>query len=257
MLNIRKAAIIGAGNMGAQIAAHLANVGIPSLLMDIVPSELLPEEQSRGLTLQSPAVRNRVTKTLFDRARKLSPAPFYVSEGANLIRIGNVEDNLTEISDADWVVEAVLERMDLKLALHAKIASLVRPDTLVTTNTSGLSIAAMVKDLPAAYRRRFFGTHFFNPPRYMKLLELVPTAETDPALLNSFAEFGEVALGKGIVRAKDTPGFVANRIGCFDMQKVAWLMLEEGMSIDEVDALTGPVIGRPKSATFRLGDMVG
>ena len=257
MLNIRKAAVIGAGNMGAQIAAHLANVGIPSLLMDIVPGELLPEEQSRGLTLQSPAVRNRVTKTLFDRARKLSPAPFFVPEGTGLVRIGNVEDNLAEISDADWVVEAVLERMDLKLALHAKIAALARPDALVTTNTSGLSIAGMVKDLPAEYRRRFFGTHFFNPPRYMRLLELIPTAETDLGLMKSFAEFGEAALGKGIVRAKDTPGFVANRIGCFDMQKIVWLMLEQGMTIDEVDALTGPVIGRPKSATFRLGDMVG
>jgi 3-hydroxyacyl-CoA dehydrogenase len=257
MLNIRKAAVIGAGNMGAQIAAHLANIGIPSLLMDIVPGELLPEEQSRGLTLQSPAVRNRATKALFDRARKLSPTPFFIPEGASLVRIGNVEDNLADIGDADWVVEAVLERMDLKVALHAKIAALARPDALVTTNTSGLSIAGMVKDLPAEYRRRFFGTHFFNPPRYMRLLELIPTAETDAALMRSFAEFGEAALGKGIVRAKDTPGFVANRIGCFDMQKVLWLMLEDGLSIDEVDALTGPVIGRPKSATFRLGDVVG
>ena len=257
MLTIRKAAIIGAGNMGAQIAAHLANVGIPSLLMDVVPSELLPEEGKRGLTLQSPEVRNRATKTLFDRARKLSPAPFFVPESAGLIRLGNVEDNLAEISDADWVVEAVLERMELKLALHVRIAACARPDALVTTNTSGLSIAGMTKDLPREYRRRFFGTHFFNPPRYMRLLELIPTAETDPGLLNSFAEFGESALGKGIVRAKDTPGFVANRIGCFDMQQVVWLMIEEGMSIDEVDAITGPAMGRPKSATFRLGDIVG
>ena len=257
MLTIRRAAIIGAGNMGAQIAAHLANVGIPSLLMDVVPSELLPEEQKRGLTLQSPEVRNRVTKTLFDRSKKLSPAPFFVPEAAGIIRLGNVEDNLAEIGDADWVVEAVLERMDLKLALHAGIAACARPDALVTTNTSGLSIAGMTKGLPHEYRRRFFGTHFFNPPRYMRLLELIPTPETDPGLLKSFAEFGEAALGKGIVRAKDTPGFVANRIGCFDMQQVVWLMIEEGMSIDEVDAITGPAIGRPKSATFRLGDIVG
>ncbi len=257
MLTIRKAAIIGAGNMGAQIAAHLANVGIPSLLMDVVPSELLPEEQKRGLTLQSTEVRNRVTRTLFDRSKKLSPAPFFIPEGAGLIRLGNVEDNLGEISDADWVVEAVLERMELKLAIHAKIAACARPDALVTTNTSGLSIAGMTKDLPHEYRRRFFGTHFFNPPRYMRLLELIPTAETDPGLLKSFADFGEAALGKGIVRAKDTPGFVANRIGCFDMQQVVWLMMEEGLSIDDVDAITGPAMGRPKSATFRLGDIVG
>ena len=174
MLNIRKAAIIGAGNMGAQIAAHLANVGIPSLLMDIVPGELLPEEQSRGLTLQSPAVRNRVTKTLFDRARKLSPAPFFVPEAASLVRIGNVEDNLAEIKDADWVVEAVLERMDLKLALHAKIAALARPDALVTTNTSGLSIAGMVKDLPAGISATVFRHALFQPAA------LHAAAGTDP-----------------------------------------------------------------------------
>ena len=243
--------------MGAQIAAHLANIGIPSLLMDVVTSELLPQEQKRGLTLQSPEVRNRVTKTLFDRSRKLSPAPFFVPEAAGLIRLGNVEDNLAEISDADWVVEAVLERMELKLALHAKIAACARPDALVTTNTSGLSIAGMTQGLPEEYRRRFFGTHFFNPPRYMRLLELIPTPDTDPGLVKSFADFGEAALGKGIVRAKDTPGFIANRIGCFDMQQVVWLMIEEGMSIDEVDAITGPALGRPKSATFRLGDIVG
>jgi len=257
MLTIRKAAVIGAGNMGAQIAAHLANVGIPSLLMDIVPGELLPEQQKRGLTLQSPEVRNRVTKTLFDRAKKLSPTPFFVPEVAGLIRIGNVEDNLAEIKDADWVIEAILERMDLKLAIHAKIAANARPDALVTTNTSGLSIAGMTKGLPLEYRRRFFGTHFFNPPRYMRLLELIPTPDTDPGLLQAFGDFGEAVLGKGIVRAKDTPGFVANRIGCFDMQHVALLMLDEGLSIDEVDAITGPAIGRPKSATFRLGDIVG
>jgi 3-hydroxyacyl-CoA dehydrogenase len=257
MLAIRKAAVIGAGNMGAQIAAHLANVGIPSLLMDVVPTELLPEEQKRGLTLQSPEVRNRVTKTLFDRAKKLSPNPFFVPETANLVRLGNVEDNFAEIKDADWVIEAVLERMELKTAVHAKIAAHARPEALVTTNTSGLSIAGMTKSLPLEYRRRFFGTHFFNPPRYMRLLELIPTADTDPALLKSFGEFGEAVLGKGIVRAKDTPGFVANRIGCFDMQQVALLMLEQELSIDEVDALTGPAIGRPKSATFRLGDIVG
>jgi len=243
--------------MGAQIAAHLANVGIPSLLMDIVPKELLPEEQKRGLSLQSPEVRNRITRTLFDRAKKLSPTPFFVPDAAKLITIGNVEDNLADIKDADWVIEAVLERMDLKLAIHAKIASLARPDALVTTNTSGLSIAGMTKGLPIEYRKRFFGTHFFNPPRYMRLLELIPTPDTDPALLKSFGEFGEAVLGKGIVLAKDTPGFVANRIGCFDMQQVALLMIEEDLTIDEVDAITGPAIGRPKSATFRLGDIVG
>lgn len=227
--------------MGAQIAAHLANVGIPSLLMDIVPTELLPEETKRGLTLQSPEVRNRVTKTLFDRARKLSPAPLFVPEAANLIRIGNVEDNLAELKDADWIIEAILERMDLKLAIHAKIAANARPDALVTTNACWPFDCRHDQGLaPGSHRPEFLGTHFFNPPRYMRLLELIPTPDTDPALLKSFGEFGEAVLGKGIVLAKDTPGFVANRIGCFDMQQVALLMIEEGLSIDEVDAITGP-----------------
>jgi 3-hydroxyacyl-CoA dehydrogenase len=257
MLNIRKAAVIGAGTMGAQIAAHLANVGTPVLLMDIVPSELTPEEQKRGLTLQSPQVRNRVTQTLFDRAKKLSPSPLFTPETASLVRLGNVEDNLKEIADADWIIEAVLERMDLKRDLHKKIAALARPDALVTTNTSGLSINGMTEGLPKEYRRRFFATHFFNPPRYMRLLELIPNTDTDPPRLREFTEFAEAVLGKGIVVGKDTPGFVANRIGCFDMQRVLWLMIDEGLTIDEVDAITGPAIGRPKSATFRLSDIVG
>jgi 3-hydroxyacyl-CoA dehydrogenase len=257
MLNIRKAAVIGAGNMGAQIAAHLANVGIPSLLMDVVPMELTPGEQKRGLTLQQPEVRNRVTKTLFERARKLSPAPFFVPEAANLIKIGNVEDNLADIKDADWIIEAVLERADLKRAIHAKIAAHARSDAIVTTNTSGLSINGMVEGLPVEHRRRFFGTHFFNPPRYMRLLEIIPTPASDPALLNSFSGFAENVLGKGVVRCKDTPGFIANRIGSFAMQHVLWLTVEEGLSLDDVDAITGTAMARPKSGTFRLGDIVG
>ena len=257
MLTIKKAAIIGAGNMGAQIAAHLANVGIPSLLMDVPPTELMPEEEKRGLTLQEREVRNRLTKTLFDRARKLSPAPFFVPEAASLIRIGNIDDDLPAVAEADWIIEAVLERMELKRELHARIAVHARPDSIVTSNTSGLSINAMVEGLPEAHRRRFFGTHFFNPPRYMRLLEIIPTTATDPALLSAFAEFGESVLGKGIVRAKDTPGFVANRIGCFAMQHVLWLTVEEGLSLDEVDTITGTAMARPRSATYRLGDIVG
>src|SRR5438876_4333855 len=160
MLNIRKAAVIGAGNMGAQIAAHLANVGIPSLLLDVPPTELTPDEQKRGLTLKDREVRNRVTKALFERARKLSPAPFFVPESARLITLGNVEDDLAAVQDADWIIEAVLERMDLKRDIHAKIAARAGPDAIVTTNTSGLSINGMTERLPRDYRRRFFGTHF-------------------------------------------------------------------------------------------------
>ena len=257
MMNIRRAVVIGAGTMGAQIAAHLANVGIPVLLLDVVPAELTPDEVKRGLTLQSPPVRNRVTQTLFDRAKKLSPAPFFTPEAAALVRLGNVEDNLPEVANADWVIEAVLERMDLKRELHKRVAALARPDALVTTNTSGLSINGMTEGLPKDYRRRFFATHFFNPPRYLRLLEVVPNTDTDPARMREFMAFAEAVLGKGIVVGKDTPGFVANRIGCFDMQHILWLMIDEGLTIDEVDAITGPAIGRPKSATFRLGDIVG
>ena len=257
MLNIRRAAVIGAGTMGAQIAAHLANVGIPVLLLDVAPAELTPDETKRGLTLQSPPVRNRVTQMLFDRAKKLSPAPFFTPEAAALVRLGNVEDHLPEVANADWVIEAVLERMDLKRDLHLRVAALARPDALVTTNTSGLSINGMTEGLPKDYRRRFFATHFFNPPRYMRLLEVVPNTDTDPARMGEFMSWAEATLGKGIVVGKDTPGFVANRIGCFDMQHILWLMIDEGLTIDEADAITGPAIGRPKSATFRLGDIVG
>jgi 3-hydroxyacyl-CoA dehydrogenase len=257
MLVIRKAAVIGAGNMGAQIAAHLANVGIPSLLMDVIPKELLPEEAKRGLTLQTSIVRNRLTENLFDRTKKLAPAPFFLPEAANLITIGNVEDNWPDIGKVDWIIEAVPERMELKEAIHAKISTYARPDALVTTNTSGLSISSMSCKLPAARRLRFFGAHFFNPPRHMHLLELISSSETDSDLIKAFAGFGETVLGKGIVHAKDTPGFVANRIGCFDMQHAALAMLRHGLTIDEVDALTGPVLGRPRSATFRLADIVG
>src|SRR5213592_4840019 len=162
MLTIRKAAVIGAGNMGAQIAAHLANVGIPSLLMDVPPTELTPDEQQRGMALTDRAVRNRVTKALFERARKLSPAPFFIPESASLITLGNVEDDLAAVRDADWIIEAVLELMDLKRDIHAKIAAHARPDAIVTTNTSGLSINGMSESLPRDYRRRFFGTHFLT-----------------------------------------------------------------------------------------------
>src|SRR2546427_4030519 len=257
MLNIRKAAVIGAGNMGAQIAAHLANVGIPSLLLDVPPTELTPDEQKRGLTLKDRDVRNRVTKALFERARKLSPSPFFVPESAGLIILGNVEDDLAAVKDADWIIEAVLERMDLKRDIHRKIAAYARPDAIVTTNTSGLSVNGMTDTLPRDHRRRFFGTHFFNPPRYLPVLEIIPTTDTDAALLDAFSEFSEGVLGKGVVRCKDTTGFIANRIGCFAMQHVMWLTLEEGLGFDEVDAITGQAIGRPKSATFRLCDLVG
>lgn len=257
MLIIRQAAVVGAGTMGAQIAAHLANAGISVLLLDVAPAELTPEETSAGLTLATPIVRHRVVRTLFERMKKLSPAPLYTPDTAELITLGTVEEDLPAVARADWVIEAVLERLDLKQALHAKLARHVRADALVTTNTSGLPIHLLAEGLPASYRRRFFAAHFFNPPRYMRLLELVATPETNPSLLLSFAEFAESVLGKVVVVAKDTPCFIGNRIGCFDMMTVLRLAESEGLGVDEVDALTGPLLGRPASATFRLFDLVG
>jgi len=243
--------------MGAQIAALLANVGIPVLLLDLAPSALLPAEAARGLTLQSPGVRERIVRERFDRMRKLAPAPFFVPEAASLVTLGNVEDDLGAAAEADWIVEAILERLDLKRELHRRLAQLVRPGTLVTTNTSGLPIARIAEGLPADYARRFFATHFFNPPRYLRLVELVPGPATDPILVRQFTEFASEVLGKTTVVAKDTPGFVANRIGCYDLQSALWLMSEEGLTVAAVDAITGPALGRPRSATCRLCDVVG
>lgn len=253
----KQAAVIGAGTMGAQIAAHLANVGIPVLLLDVAPATLTPEEQAAGQALAAPAVRNRIVRSLFERMKKLSPPALFTPESAKLITLGNIEDDLPALRHADWIVEAVLERMELKQTIHAKIAAVARPETIVTTNTSGLPIHRILAPLPEPYRRRCFAAHFFNPPRYMRLLELVPTPDTDPALLRAFATFAEEVLGKGVVIAKDTPCFIANRIGCFDLQTALWLAATDGLTVDEVDALTGPLIGRPASATFRLCDLVG
>jgi 3-hydroxyacyl-CoA dehydrogenase len=253
----QRATVIGAGTMGAQIAAHLANAGLGVRLLDVAPTELTADEQARGLALSSPVVRNRIVRSLFERMKKLAPTPLFTPETAARITIGNMDDDLASLAEADWIIEAALERLDLKQELHARIATVARPDALVTTNTSGLPLHRIAEHLPAAYRRRFFATHFFNPPRYMRLLEIVPTAHTDPVLLAAFAEFAGTVLGKGVVLAKDTPCFIANRIGCFDLQTVLWLAHAEGLSVDEVDALTGPLIGRPPSATFRLCDLVG
>lgn len=243
--------------MGAQIACHLANVGIPVRLLDIAPGELSPEEAQAGLALSDPKVRNRITASLFQRATKLRPSPVYLPELVRGVTLGNLEDDLASLADVDWVVEAVVERLDIKQQLHRRIEAIVRPDTLVTTNTSGIPLHQIAEGSRDSDRRRFFGTHFFNPPRYLQLLELVPAQGTDPALVAAFRSFAESVLGKGTVLCKDTPGFVANRIGCFAIQDIIWLMLEDGYSIDEIDAITGAALARPRTATFRLGDLVG
>ncbi len=254
---IRKAAVLGAGVMGSAIAAHLANAGIPTLLLDIVPKELTDDEKKKGLTLDSPEVRNRFARKGLENALKAKPAAFAHRSLGRLVTPGNFEDDLEKLADVDWVVEAVVERLDIKVSLFERVAPHLKDGALLTTNTSGLSVNAMAGALPEALRPRFFGTHFFNPPRYMHLLELIPARTTDAGLLREFAAFAEKRLGKGVVFAKDTPNFIANRIGIFSMLYTLRAMEKHGLTVEQVDALTGTALARPKSATFRTADLVG
>lgn len=257
MKSIRKVAVLGSGVMGAQIAAHLANIGIPSYLLDIVPNELTPDEAKKGLTLEQKPVRNRFALTALDRLKKLKPSPITSEASLTLITPGNFEDDLAKIAEVDWVVEAVVENLAIKQELWAKVERHWKPGTIVSSNTSGISIAAMVQNNSAAFKKHFLGTHFFNPPRYMKLLEIIPTADTDPALVSFMEQFGAASLGKGTVIAHDVPNFIANRIGTYGMMVSLQVMAEMGLTPDEVDSITGPAMGRPKSATFRTTDVVG
>ena len=254
---MRRAAVLGAGVMGAAIAAHLANCGVPALLLDIVPPELNADERAKGLSPADPRVRNRLAAAGLERCRKSKPASFYAARDAELVAVGNFEDDLAKLKDCDWILEAVTERLDVKQQLWARVAPHVRRGAVLATNTSGISVAAIAQALPAELRPRFLGMHFFNPPRYLKLLELIPHAGTAPEVLAAMAEFGARALGKGIVVAKDTPNFIANRVGTYAMLHAVKLMLEQGYSVAEVDKLTGKAIGRPKSAIFRTADIVG
>lgn len=256
-MQVHKAAVLGSGVMGCTIAAHLANAGIPSLLLDIVPLELTPEEEAKGQTLADKRVRNRISEMNKAKLLKMTPAPLFVPEFAERIEVGNFADDLARLQEVDWVIEVVVERLDIKRELLQKVAAAVRPGTIVSTNTSGISLKAMAEGLPENFTRYFLGTHFFNPPRYMKLLELIPGPDTAPEVLHLMQELGERVLGKGVVLAKDTPNFIANRIGVYGLAVTLREMLKLGLRVDEVDALTGPVIGRPKSASFRTVDMVG
>lgn len=254
---IRKAAVLGAGVMGSAIAAHLANAGIPSLLLDIVPREPTEDEKKKGLDVSHPQVRNRLAREGIAKALKAGPAAFGHPDRAALVTPGNLEDDLPRLSVVDWVVEAVVERLDIKTALFAKLVPHLKAGALLTTNTSGLSVDAMALALPEALRPRFFGTHFFNPPRYMHLMELVPARTTDPEALHAFARFAEDRLGKGVVFAKDTPNFIANRVGVFSMLYTLRAMEKHGLTVEQVDALTGKALARAASATFRTADLVG
>ena len=257
MREIRKVAVLGAGTMGARIAAHLANARIPSVLLDIVPAELRPEESSRGMTLTDPRVRNRLAQAGLDAALKSRPAAFFLPELAKLISTGNFDDNLAWLKDCDWIIEAVTEDLEIKRNLLHKVEAYRAPGTIVSSNTSGISIASIAQGFSEDFRHCWLGTHFFNPPRYMKLVEVIPTPETLPEVVETISRFAEVALGKGVVIAKDRPNFIANRIGTFVTLNVLRIMQDEDFTIEEIDALTGPAMGLPKSATFRTLDLVG
>jgi len=257
MKKIKKTAVLGAGVMGSAIAAHLANVGIPSLLLDIVPPEMTEEEKKKGLTFQSPEVRNRFAILGKKRVQESRPASLYLKDDAELISIGNLEDHLSLISQADWIIEAIIEDLHTKRELFRKLLPFLKEEAVVSSNTSGISIQKMAEGLPQDFEERFLGTHFFNPPRYMKLLEIIPAKSTSKAVMESIAQIGEKILGKGIVFAKDTPNFIANRIGAFATAITMRTTIEEGYLIEEVDQITGPAMGRPKLATFKLADLVG
>lgn len=254
---IRKAAVIGSGVMGAGIAAHLANAGMRVMLLDVVPESLTEEEASLGLTLDDAKVRNRLANAAIVKMNKIQPAQLYDPSWSSRITPGNLTDHLAALGDVDWIVEAVVERLDVKQRVHAAIESVRQPGTLVSTNTSGLSAASMVERRSEEFREHFAVTHFFNPPRYMKLVEIVPTADTDQAVVQLLTEVCEKRLGKGVVIAKDTPNFIANRIGTFGMLVTLEDTLRFGLTVEEADALTGPAMGRPKTATFRMLDLVG
>ena len=236
MKHIHKVAILGAGTMGARIAAHFANAGVPSYLLDIVPP---------GVAAGDGAARNKIAATGLEAARKSKPAAFFESSFVRLVTIGNFEDDLKRLSEVDLIIEAVVENLEIKRALLKKVEAARKPGTIVATNTSGLPVGKIAEGFSSDFRKSWMGAHFFNPPRYMRLLELIPTPETDPAVVEAVAQFGELHLGKGVVFAKDTPNFIGNRIGTFSVLNLMRLMQELDLSIEEVDALTGEAVGWP------------
>src|ERR1035441_365836 len=254
---IEKVVVLGAGTMGARIAAHIANAGVWCALLDIAPRELSADEQKRGLTLASPDVRNRIVRAGLAAAVKSRPAAFFKRGVENRIVTGNFEDDLKLCAEADWIVEVVAENLEIKRSLLSRVAAVRKPGTIVTTNTSGLPVGRIAEGLPEEWQHHWAGTHFFNPPRYLKLVEIIPGPMTRPEVIESLTRFCDHTLGKGVVVAKDTPNFIANRIGTFSVLNAIRLMGQLGMTFEEVDACTGPALGWPKSATFRLADIVG
>ena len=243
--------------MGGGIAAVAANAGLRVCLLDVAPAELTPDEERRGLTLCSPQVRNRIVATQFERLKTWQPPAFLTLETAELVTIGNLEDNLGYVAEADWIIEAVVEQLGPKRSLMERIDKVRKPRSIVSSNTSGLPIASISAGRSEDFRSHFLGTHFFNPPRYMKLLEVIPTSETKPEILNFITQFATGRLDKGVVICKDTPNFIANRYGSVTSAIALEYILRNGYTVEEADAIMGPVIGRPKTGIFRLQDLVG
>ncbi|SDH25123.1 3-hydroxyacyl-CoA dehydrogenase/enoyl-CoA hydratase family protein [Winogradskyella thalassocola] len=254
---IKKIAIIGSGIMGSGIACHFANIGVDVLLLDIVPRELNDKEKAKGLTLEDKVVRNRLVNDALTASLKSKPSPIYSQSFASRITTGNLEDDIAKVSDVDWIMEVVVERLDIKQQVFEKLEKYRKPGTLITSNTSGIPIKFMSEGRSDDFQKHFCGTHFFNPARYLKLFEIIPGPKTDQAVLDFLNEYGEKFLGKTSVIAKDTPAFIGNRIGIFSIQSLFHTVKDLDLTIEEVDKLSGPVIGRPKSATFRTVDVVG
>lgn len=254
---INKVAVIGSGIMGSGIACHFANIGVEVLLLDIVPREFTDKEKQKDLTLKDRAVRNRIVNESLQASLKSKPSPIYHKDFAKRISTGNLEDDITRVSEVDWIIEVVVERLDIKKQVFDNLEKHRKPGTLVTSNTSGIPIKFMNEDRSEDFRKHFCGTHFFNPARYLKLFEIIPGPDTSEEVLDFLNAYGEKFLGKTSVVAKDTPAFIGNRIGIFSIMSIFHMVREMDMTIEEVDKLTGPVIGRPKSATFRTVDVVG
>jgi 3-hydroxyacyl-CoA dehydrogenase len=255
--HINKVAVLGSGVMGSRIAAHFAGIGVQVLLLDIAPKELNEAETKRGLSLDSKAVKNRIVNEALQSTLKANPSPVYTKDVIKNIRTGNFTDDMQEIGGYDWIIEVVVENLAVKKTVFEQVEKYRKPGTLITSNTSGIPIHLMTEGRSEDFRKHFCGTHFFNPPRYLRLLEIIPTPHTDKEIVDFLMHYGDLYLGKTTVLCKDTPAFIANRVGVFSIMAIFHIMEEMGLSIDEVDALTGPVIGHPKSATFRTADVVG
>ncbi|MBC6610155.1 3-hydroxyacyl-CoA dehydrogenase/enoyl-CoA hydratase family protein [Hymenobacter sp. BT507] len=254
---IKKVAVLGSGVMGSRIACHFANIGVQVLLLDIAPKELTPDEEKKGLTLDKPQVRNRIVNSALEAAVKANPSPLYRKQDVSKIKTGNFDDNLKDIAGCDWTIEVVVERLDIKKSVYERVEQFRKPGTLITSNTSGIPIHLLAEGRSEDFKQHFCGTHFFNPPRYLKLLEIIPTPDTKPEVVDFLLHYGDLYLGKTVVLAQDTPGFIANRVGVFGLLDAMHVMQELGLTVEEVDKLTGPMIGHAKSATFRTSDVVG